>query len=165
MEIPKGFELKKNLHIKYDAINQADLIIELAAKFEVYDIIKVDYIVNDVSAEYQQLRNECIAVINDKLENYKALGISVDAMYLSMEEGHSCSYPLERYSSFVSYTPETYKALSSTASLKNANSNINIYYNRIPYNTYDNVINPNVSEPVVQFSYFCRLEVVLNKKQ
>jgi uncharacterized protein YggE len=164
VEIPKGFELKKNLHISYNSVEQADQIIELAAKYEIYDIIKVDYVVNDVASVYEDLRDECVTIINNKIEDYSALNISTEGMYRSIEESHSCSYPIERYEKFVSYTPETYKALSQSAILSNGNSGIDIYYNRIPYNRYDKVINPDATEPVVQFSYFCRLEIVLKKK-
>ena len=164
VEIPKGFELKKNLHITYNSIEQADQIIELAAKFEIYDIIKVDYVVNDVASVYEELRDECVNIINSKLEDYSLLNISTEGMYRSIEESHSCSYPIERYEKFVSYTPETYKALSQNAILSNGNAGIDIYYNRIPYNRYDKVINPGATEPVVQFSYFCRLEIVLKSK-
>ncbi|MDD4236663.1 MAG: SIMPL domain-containing protein [Bacteroidales bacterium] len=162
VEIPKGFELKKNLHINYNNIEQADRIIELAAKHEIYDIIQVDYIINNIEIVYEELRKECIAIINAKLIDYKDLNVNIEAQYTSLEETHFCSYPIERYSSFVSYTPETYKALSQTATLSHAN--INLFYNRIPYNKYDKVINPVINEPCVQFSYLCRLEIILKKK-
>lgn len=164
VEIPKGFELKKNLHINYKNIEQADKIIELAAKHEIYDIIQVDYIVNNIETVYEELRKECVAIINSKLIDYQELNVNTEAQYTSLEESHSCSYPIERYSSFVSYTPETYKALSQSATLSHGNANINIFYNRIPYNKYDKVINPEISQASVQFSYFCRLEIVLKRK-
>jgi uncharacterized protein YggE len=164
VEIPKGFELKKNLHINYIEIEQADKIIELAAKHEIYDIIQVDYIVKDIASVYEELRKECVAIINAKLLDYQGLMVSTDAQYTSLEESHSCSYPIERYSNFVSYTPETYKALSQSATLSHGNANINIFYNRIPYNKYDKVIDPEINQLCVQFSYFCRLEIVLKRK-
>ncbi len=46
-EIPKGFELQKNIHIRYTAPALLDRIVTAAARQEIYDIVKVDYFVKD----------------------------------------------------------------------------------------------------------------------
>lgn len=45
-EIPKGFELQKNIHIRYTDSNLLEKIVTAAARQEIYDIVKVDYFVS-----------------------------------------------------------------------------------------------------------------------
>ncbi len=166
VEVPKGFEIKKNIHIKFTDRDLADQYLKIAAKNEIYDIIKVDYIVNDHRSVYDTLRNECIALINKYVTDYKKMGITFEAMYKSMEESNSCTYPISRYSSFASYMPTNYdpiKGNDEDMNLVNPNEHINIFYDKLPYNYYDIIINPDVVEPVVQFSQNVKIKFVLKK--
>ncbi|GIM56948.1 hypothetical protein CAPN006_13410 [Capnocytophaga canimorsus] len=47
-EVPKGFELKKNIHIKYTSYAQLDEFINILSKEEIYDLVKVDYFANNL---------------------------------------------------------------------------------------------------------------------
>ena len=51
-EIPKGFELQKNIHIRYQQPALLEKIVTAAARQEIYDIVKVDYFVKDPQAIY-----------------------------------------------------------------------------------------------------------------
>ena len=51
-EVPKGFELQKNIHVKFNKGEVLDKILTAAAKHEIYDLIKVDYFVENTSAVY-----------------------------------------------------------------------------------------------------------------
>src|SRR5688572_24819444 len=62
-ELPSGFELKKNIHIGYKKNETLDEIVTTAAKSEIYDIIKVDYIINNISAVYDSLRDASIKLL------------------------------------------------------------------------------------------------------
>ena len=167
VEVPKGFEIKKNIHIKFSDSKLADKYIKLAAKNEIYDIIKVDYIVNDHKTIYDRLRKECIELLNKQMEDYTLAGISFEADYKSLEESNSCTYPLSRYTSFSSYMPTNYESLVGDATdinLVNPNEQINIFYDKLPYNYYDIIINSDVVGPTVQFSQNVKLKFVLKKK-
>ncbi|MDY0140846.1 MAG: hypothetical protein RBR97_03005 [Bacteroidales bacterium] len=168
VEVPKGFEIKKNIHIRYTDCKDADKYLKLAAKNEIYDIIRVDYIVNNHKAVYDSIRQECVRLISKQVGDYKKMGVDFEADYTSMEETNSCTYPIARYSSFTSYMPSNYDPLTNgntEINLVNPNEKINIFYNKLPYNYYDIVINPDVVEPVVQFSQTVKIKFVLKKKQ
>jgi hypothetical protein len=167
VEVPMGFELKKNIHVKFENIDQADDFIKLAAQNEIYDIIRVDHIVNDHKAIYDTLRNECIKLLETYISDYEKLGISFDAAFKTIEQKNFCTFPISRYSSFTSYMPADYQPLSegsNEVSYVNPNSNINIFYNKLPYNSYDIIINPDIVEPVVQFSQSVSMKIVLERK-
>ncbi|MEL7005999.1 MAG: hypothetical protein AAFN93_25215, partial [Bacteroidota bacterium] len=44
-EVPKGFEMQKNVHINFDDIRNIDDLVTLAAKNEIYDLVKLDFFV------------------------------------------------------------------------------------------------------------------------
>jgi regulator of sigma D len=167
VEIPKGFEIKKNIHIRYTDRKMADKYLKLAAKNEIYDIIRVDYIVSNHKAIYDTLRGECVSLLSKYLADFAKLGYTFEADYKSLEESNSCTYPNSNYASFSSYMPSNYQPLvgnDAEVTLVNPNESINIFYNKLPYNNYDIIINPDMIEPSVQFSQYLKLKIVLKKK-
>ena len=109
------------------------------------------------------MRKDCIDILNKKTQEYNTLGVNAANMYRTYEESHYCYYPLQRYETFISYTPDNLKALSSTATLINENSKINLYYSKLPDNYFDKVINPDVLEPVIQYTYTVKMKTVFKK--
>ncbi|MDD4150028.1 MAG: SIMPL domain-containing protein, partial [Bacteroidales bacterium] len=85
VEVPKGFEIKKNIHIRFTDSEAADKYLKIAAKNEIYDIIRVDYIVNNHRAVYDSIRQECIKLVNMQVGDYKRMGLGFEADYTSME--------------------------------------------------------------------------------
>ena len=156
-EVPSGFELKKNIHIAYKKNETLDEIVTTAAKSEIYDIIKVDYVVGNMSAVYDSLRDASVKLLNQKSEDYKKLGQKFNPKFQVVGEDVRSVYPIERYRSYTAYNNSSLQALkksgvSSTAISYQAKQ-ATLYYDKLPYNNYDLVINPNVIEPVAQFTY------------
>ena len=156
-EIPSGFELKKNIHIAYKKNETLDDIVTLAAKSEIYDIIKVDYVVANMQAVYDSLRDASVKLLNQKTEDYKKLGVKFNPKFQVMGEDVQSVYPIERYRSYTAYNNSSLQALKksgvSSASISYQPKQATLYYDKLPYNNYDIVINPNVIEPVAQFTY------------
>ncbi|HYG16878.1 MAG TPA: SIMPL domain-containing protein, partial [Bacteroidia bacterium] len=155
-EIAAGFELKKNIHINVKNIAQMDAIVAASAKAEVYDLVKVDYIVENMEQIYHQLRLKALEVIEMKKAPYMATGVKLKQ--LDLGETRGSVYPVERYARYTAYnsgTPAFYQKISSkqTVQVNYADKNQTVYYEKVPFNQFDHVINPNVEEPCVQF-YF-----------
>ncbi|MDX2280502.1 MAG: SIMPL domain-containing protein [Saprospiraceae bacterium] len=153
-EIPKGFELQKNVHIRYATPALLDKIVSAAAHQEIYDIIKVDYFVKEPQNVYADLREVSFQYLNKIKSQYKAIGIQLDSAYLVTAENAWVAYPINRY--------ERYQAFSSERIDTDEKNNIIVnnvdkpsarFYNAVPANDYDIVINPEILEPAVQFSY------------
>jgi len=156
-EIPSGFELKKNIHIAYKKNAMLDEIVTAAAKSEIYDIIKVDYIVSNMQAVYDTLRDQSIKLLNQKAEDYKKVGIKFNPKFQVMGEDVKSIYPIERYKTYTAFNNSSLQALKksgvSSASITYQPKQATLYYDKLPYSNYDIVINPNVIEPVAQFTY------------
>ena len=154
VEMPSGFEIKKNVHIAYKKAEQVDKIMLIAADYEIYDIVKVDYIVKNLEVVYDTLRKKAISLIKNKLNDFVALNIQIKPeklKYQTMAEDFKSTYPEERYGSYVAYSSAVpQKNVKTSVEIK---KNITYYYDKANYNNYDVVINPVVIEPVIQFSY------------
>lgn len=163
-EIPSGYELKKNIHIHYKNSAQAEKLMVEAAKNEIFDIVKVDYIVKNQQAVYDSLRNAAVKLIQSKVVDFQKLGIKTESQYQLVAEDIQASFPLERYSTyaeFARYRGNSGKMGSKVITKYDVPA---LYYNRKSYNGFDIVINPVVVEPVVQFTYNIKVKYVLKKR-
>lgn len=157
-EIPIGFELQKNVHIKYSDEKRLDEIVSIASQNEIYDLVKVDYFVENHQMYFDTLRTRAIELIKTKIKDYKKLGFNLDTLHRNVAENAKVNYPISQYKTYQAYSRPSFAALRKR--LGNDNSKITeaaksrtMYYSAIPYDNYDIVIHPTILEPAVQFSY------------
>ena len=165
-EVPVGFELQKNVHIRYTDPGILDKIVTAAAKQEIYDIVKVDYFVKDPSTFYKQLREVTFDYANQIKEEYKKIGMELDSATLHTGENAWVAYPINRYESYQAFTsarPTTNDKGSAVWNM--ADKPTARFYNAVPANDYDIVINPEILEPAVQFSYNLILRFTLKPEK
>jgi len=163
-EIPSGYELKKNIHVHYKSREVAEKLMIEAAKNEIYDIIKVDYIVDNQAQIYDSLRQVCIKSIQKKVAELQKLGIKTESQYQLAYENMQATYPLERYSTyaeFARYNTGSSKMGSKVISHYNVPA---LFYNPLNYKNFEQVVNPVILEPLVQFSYNLKIKYVLKKR-
>ncbi|MBP6812513.1 MAG: SIMPL domain-containing protein [Saprospiraceae bacterium] len=151
-EIPKGFELQKNIHIRYTDPTLLERIVTAAARQEIYDIVKVDYFVKDSEAIYSQLRETTFKYLKNIENQYKTLGIQLDSAYKVSAENAWVAYPINRYESYQAFSTQRLD-IDENSKVNSADKITSRFYNAVPANDYDIVINPEILEPAVQFSY------------
>ena len=159
-EVPTGFEMKKNIHITFKEQNQINEIIAIAAKAEVYDFVKVDYNIEGKDAVLEQLRNEALRILMNKKAAMENAGIHVRLTNVGEMQGSA--FPAERYAQYLAYKTGTapYYAVANNSNKKNqpvvavqynyADKQKTSYYDKVSDKQFDKVINPVVSEPMVQ---------------
>jgi uncharacterized protein YggE len=162
-EIPTGYEIKKNIIVGYNDPNLMDDIMTAAAKSEIYDIVKVDYNVNDIASKYSQLRKDCLKQIKEKVEDFAAMGLKFQPLQQTFTEASGAHYPLERYTQYTAFNNAQVQAtaVEKGARINTATKSTTYYYNKVPYNQFDVVINPNMVEPGVQFTYSISIKYVM----
>ncbi len=163
-EVPAGFEVKKNIHIKFKDNTIVEKLLTLAAKNEIYDIIKVDYIINDMSAVYDTIRSAGIKNLQKKIKSYEGLGIDFTSEYKTFDEKFHSIYPIERYSSFQAFSSLSGTRVAAGKKVIRRPEQITVYYDKYPFNSFDVVINPDVFEPTVQFVSTLKMKFVLKKQ-
>lgn len=159
-QVPKGFEIQKNVHVKYYDPNHLDRLFAMAAQCEIYDLIKVEYLYD--SAEYagQIMRTKAIAALNAKLANYKKLGVNVDTSFKQFTETGNIFFPIDRYQAYkplaVSSVDESDKPEDNNTMMKTSSGMITrttVFYNQATMEGYDAVVNPSPLQPPIQFVY------------
>lgn len=156
-EIPTGFEMKKNVHITFKEHDQINQIIAIAAKAEVYDLVKVDYTIDNMQATLEQLRDEALKILLHKKAAIEKAGIYLKLTQVGEKNGSI--YPIERYSQYYayktgiapSYVVNTKKGVPLKQVTYNyAEKNKTLYYDKVADKQFDKVINPVVGEPMIQ---------------
>jgi hypothetical protein len=153
-EVPAGFELQKNISVYYKKSATLDAIVSAAANAEIYDLVKVDYYVPSLQKSYDTLRTKCLQEVKAKLKSYETIGFKLDTMRKVMNDNFTTVYPQTRYAAYTAFSRPSLNAAKKKAnSVVEAPKNTSRFYNPVDYDQYDLVINPVITEPVIQLSY------------
>ena len=159
-EVPKGFELQKNIHISYVQSDLLDAILTAAARQEIYELVKVDYIVKSPEDAYKELRDKSIKNMNTKIKDFEQLGVKLDTVYRVISEGKGVAYPISRYQSYQS-AQSTSLEKSGRGEVTKIRKPLAYYYNALPYDLFDIVVSPEYLEPVVQYTYKLKVRYII----
>ena len=153
-EIPIGFELQKNIHIRFTDPQTLDKIVTAAAAQEIYDIVKVDYFIDNPKSIYAELRTAALKYVNEIKTQYDSIGMVLDSAYLITGENAWVAYPGDRYVTYQGYSNQTLSQKQRVdAKVDKIDRPVSRFYDAIQPNDYDIVINPEILEPAIQFSY------------
>jgi len=168
-EVPVGFELQKNINIHYTDSKELDKIVSACADQEIYDLVKVDYFVNDTKAIYLKLRIAALEEMKAKIKSFETIGFKLDTLFKTVSEEKSYAYPPDRYKSYNAFRSNAIDYKKSTGKVYSAQKQTSLYYDPVSYKDFDIVMNPIMKEPMIQFSYsvqitFTKNEPVSNEK-
>lgn len=93
-EVPVGFVLCKNIHIQYHNASQLDKMVSLLASFEVYDLVKVDYISSKLEEVRKQMRVKGEVLMKERVNLVNTLEEQPTSAYNKyLEDGFNVVYP------------------------------------------------------------------------
>lgn len=162
-EIPTGFEMQKNIHISFKDINKVADMVTLAAKNEIYDLVKLDFFVDNTEAIYDSLRNKSVAYLNKKLASFKKLNLVLSDKFQIVSETSNAIYPETQYPDYDAFVTQSVEAMYKKSGVTKIRKPKTVAYDQVPYNKYDIIINPSILEPVVQFVYTLQAKYTLEK--
>jgi uncharacterized protein YggE len=148
-----GFELKKNVLIRLRDKGLLDQLVAAAARLEIFDLIKVDYVVKDIGAINDRLVREAARVIKQKASRYAdLLAIELGTPAQVYAERPSVYYPSELYDSYTAFESEAIGAAFARQkyTTQTARKSRTFFFNPLDADGFDHVVNPVVTEPVVQ---------------
>ncbi len=164
-EVPKGFELKKNIHIKYSNPIQLNDFIRILSNQEIYDLVRVDYFSSALENVKKELMNKAKLALQEKVKNYESiLGATFESNDKRIMDGFKMVLPVEMYKSYASYNSSSLNLKRST-NVNNANKGTTLYYQPIIDKEFDFIINPTILEPVIQVMYEIKLVINRDKKE
>lgn len=149
-EVPKGFELQQNIHIQFTKTNQFENILSACANNEVYNLVKVDYFIDNIAEVYKNLQTQLLALIKDKKEYYSVLGFDLKEYNVLMADQKYCYFPKDFYNHYQAFNSISFEALKQKRGVTTVKKQTSYYYQPLTYENYDIVVNPSVLEPVVQ---------------
>lgn len=156
-----GFELKKNVSIHYKEASLLERIALAAAQSQVFDLIKVDYIVKDVSRVQDRLMEEAASITKNKISRYeKLLGIKLQPPAQVYAEKSAIHYPTQMYDSYTAYESEAIRGGPDREkyTIRSARKSRTFFFNGLDADGFDAVINPVITEPVVQFTLYLKVK-------
>ncbi|AXO80332.1 DUF541 domain-containing protein [Olleya aquimaris] len=157
-EVPKGFELQQNIHIKFNNTQQFENILTACAKNEIYNLVKVDYFIDNIAQVYKNLQTELLALIDDKKKYYTLLGFNLSEYHVMMADQKYCYFPKDFYQSYQAFNSISFQALKQDKGVTEAKKQTSYYYQPLTYENYDVVINPSILQPVVQIGMEIKLQ-------
>lgn len=164
IEVPKGFELQKNIHISFNEERKLNEILTAASTFEIYDIVRVDYIVNDSKKIHAQMQDEASLVVMAKLEKFKKLGVNFSLNNRVVADNSNIIYPTDRYQSYQAFSAASLDSKKKQGvQVAQVRKPVSYYYNKVSESTFDAVINPHVLEPVVQYTYTLKVRYPIER--
>ncbi len=152
-EVPAGFEVQKNIHIKFRDARTLDLLVSAAATDGIYDLVKVDYSVQHQSACYDTLRLFATRLMQEKLRNFASLGLKLDQSHRNAAEHNGAYFPLDRYTSYQSRTRTSLNSGRKGQVVDDIRKPSALFYNKVPYGGFDIILHADITEPPVQYTY------------
>lgn len=155
-----GFETKKTVAVKYRNRDLFEKILAAATKAQIYDLIKVDYIVSDFDTVKEKLFEEATKVIKQKEARYKnAFEMTLKSAGLAIEK-YDAFYPAERYQGYQAFESGAarttdYRNVRTTITLRKSST---FFYEPLDATKFDKVINPIGIEPIVQFTVYLQAQ-------
>lgn len=158
-EVPIGFELKKNIHLQYKDANVINELVAICANAQVYDLASVNYFADDLAAVKKELMEKAKDVLDEKIAFISSI-TKPDTNQINRQytDGFKVMYPMEMYNKYEAYNSMALNA-KKTANVKQADKQTTAYYQPIMDKEFDFVINPIVSEPVIQVLYEIKLKL------
>lgn len=152
-EVPLGIEVQKNLHITFSDGLLLDQINTAAARYDIFDLVKVDYLITKPQSIYHELRKQAIAYHQENLEQYKALGIDLDTFQVSFVDQTGVYYPLKRYQDYTAVGAASLEKVRNQDEVKTIRKPQTMYYQKLSDEAFHVVVEPIVNKPLVQYTY------------
>jgi len=155
-----GFQIKENFIIRYKDRHLLEKIVSLAAQSEIFDLVKVDYVVGDLTAVKSQMLNEAARIIKAKESDFGKLGVKLVPITVSLEQ-FDVFQPFEAYNSYKAFEAGEVDNVYRTVEKR---KNSTFYFDPLPEGTFDVVVKSIGTTPEVQCTYYLRLKYLVSTR-
>jgi uncharacterized protein YggE len=153
VEYLRGFESTRNVIVLFKRIGLLDDMLVAAAADSIFDLVKVDYIVDNPEAVYANLFKAAAEIINRKKTNYLLLtNVQLRPAAQPYAEKFASFVPVGQYQSYEAAVTAPYGSYSENDRYKGLPALTTYYYSPPSADGFDRVINPIVIEPAVTYT-------------
>ena len=160
-EVFKGFNIKKNIIIKTKDIEQLDKILELCSKESIFDIIKVEYVNNDLEGIYEELFEEAMKLIEKKKKRFSSFSaVQFREKHRIIADQFMSYNPKDLYSVYnEAFETATINYYSSNFTKKDVRKSKTFYYEGVQTKVNADKVIDNIS-PFIGIQYVLSLSVL-----
>ncbi|MEL1245425.1 SIMPL domain-containing protein [Flavobacterium sp. DGU11] len=161
-----GFEVKKNIIIRLTNVKAFNELTDVASEFAIYDIVKAEYINENVDVLYAKLFDEAVKSIDYKKQKYvKAFKATLSDDFNIIQDSYYSVQPRTQYQKYSAFESSdlTYVSNDQQYVRKEARKAKTFYYQGIDTSSFDKVINP--SDPEVCLQYVVEMKIVYHIKR
>lgn len=154
-----GFETKKTIAVRYRDRALLEKLLAAAAQASIFDLIKVDYIIKDMSAIRTRLFEQASQIIKQKEDNYnRLLNLKLKRAAVFMEK-YDTNYPGELYQTYTAYESGSVdnNYSSSSARVIRERKSSTSFLEPLDSSQFDAVINQLGVEPMVQCTLYLKV--------
>lgn len=155
-----GFQIKENFIVRYRDRALLEKIVALAAQNEIFDLVKVDYVVGDLSQIKSQMVSEAVRIIKNKEGDFGKVGIKLTPITVSAEQ-FDVFQPFEAYNSYKAFEAGEVDNVYRTVEKR---KNSTFYFEPLPEGTFDAVLKSIGTTPEVQCTYYLRLKYFVSAR-
>ncbi len=157
-----GFETKKNVVVRYTDRELLEKILSAATKNSIFDLIEVEYVVNDIPAIQSRLADEAVKIVKRKEASYgNSFGIKMTGTNVANEK-YDTFYPADLYSNYQAYEAGRTSGDYNRTVIEQRKTRT-FFYEPLDASNFDSVINQMGIEPMVQFTLYMRMQYDLRK--
>lgn len=155
-----GFQIKQNFIVRYKDRKILEKIVALAAQNEIFDLVKVDYVVGDLSQIKAQMVDEAVRIIKNKESDFGKVGIKLTPISVSNEQ-FDVFQPFEAYNGYKAFEAGEVDNVYRTVEKR---KNSTFYFEPLPEGIFDAVLKPIGTTPEVQCTYYLRLKYFVSAR-
>ena len=150
----KGYRTSKNILIRFKDRNALRQITNAANQSGIYDLIKIDFVVNDFAGIKTKMLTEAAKIVKGKEQIYSTLGVALKPVGVVAEKFNTYS-PDALYQDYTAY--ETGSAQGYKRTIQKAKPATS-FYSGFDGKDFDLTINSNTLEPNIQAVMYLRVK-------
>lgn len=167
-EYQQGFELKKNVIVKFTKHEWLEEMMLLASEYEIYDIVKVDYIINDQEKYFDEMRNEAVKVIEKKKKlAQENSSLVINDRGVLNAESTNIVYPSEGYRQYTAAETSTVRSnyYNTDKWVKDQRKSKTFYFEKLNAANFDRVLNGGMVKIPIQLTLDVSVKYYLETKE
>jgi uncharacterized protein YggE len=165
IEKETGFEIKKNITLFVNEESTIEAITEAAAEQQIFDVIKVEYLLSDYTSLYKQLFAETVQQIKERKEMYMtATGMAFLPSSALHTDNLTVIFPSTQYKKYTAYESGDVEANYNTRLVKKELRKASTaYYQGISQHGFDKIFNNNKPGVFIQLALGVSIKYYIKK--
>lgn len=145
-----GFELKKTISIRFRNHHLMDTLVRLAAFSEIYDLVKVDYVIDNLEQVYNELVDTAMHLNEVRKARYEKFNGDLKTHGVIMREEYATRYPENGYMQYTAYESTGPVRYVPGQVIVPERKTTTFYFNSVDLRGYDQIVGSAIIDPVVQ---------------